>query len=269
MSGEFAAIDRIKRLLPPPPPGETWIGDDAAVVQSPGGLLLLATDALAEGVDFDDSTPLEDVGWKAVTINVSDIAAMGGRPLHLLVTVAGPPKSDIDRIYAGITEAAKAYGCYVVGGDLSNAELLFVSVTVTGTADGEPVLRSGARGGDVIWVTGPLGAAAASGYRRRPAARVQEGDLARRLGATAMIDVSDGLGADLGHLADASGVGFRLDVVPVADGATEAQALGGGEDYELILTFPPDVDAPFVRIGVCTDDPTDRPELPQGWEHGF
>ena len=84
-----------------------------------------------------------------------------------------------------------------------------------------------------------------------------------------MIDVSDGLGADLGHLADASGVGFRLDVVPVADGATESQALGGGEDYELIVTFPPEVDAPFVRIGVCTEDPTDRPQLPQGWEHGF
>ena len=84
-----------------------------------------------------------------------------------------------------------------------------------------------------------------------------------------MIDVSDGLGADLTHIADASCVGFRLDHVPIAKGASEEQALAGGEDFELVFTLPPEVDAPFIRIGECTEDPADRPVLPEGWEHGF
>ena len=206
--------------------------------------------------------------------NVSDIAAMGGRPLHLLVTVAAPSGTELDRLFDGIEEAAHAYLCPVVGGDLTNADCLVVTAAVAGTVDGVPVLRSGAKPGDWIYVTGPLGAAAASGWTRRPLARVAEGVDARGAGATAMIDVSDGLAADLGHLADASGVGFALADVPVAPGATLDDALGGGEDFELVFTAPVANCAVGLRIGRCIEAPTERtldghPLPPAGWEHQF
>ena len=265
MSGEFAAIERLRRLFPDPPPGETWIGDDAAVL--PGGLLV-AVDLVVEGIHFGVDTPLEDVGWKAVAVNVSDIAAMGGEPTHLLVTVAGPPVTSLDRLYDGVAEASREYGCPVVGGDLANADLLSVSVTVLGrTSDGGPaVLRSGARPGDELRVTGPLGAAAAADYAPRPRPRLGEGRAARLAGATAMIDVSDGLAADVNHLAAASGVGVRLERVPIAEGATLEQALGGGEDYELVYAIASGADGPGTVIGTVTDDPDER--LPDaGWQH--
>ena len=268
--GELGAIRRLRAQFPA-------IGDDAAVVPAPPGTMLLAADAVVEGVHADLArVGLDDLGWKAVVANVSDMAAMGGRPLHLLVTVAGPPSTDLDLLYRGIGAAAREYDCEVVGGDLSNAPALVVSVAVVGTCDGEPVLRSGAGVGDSVFVTGPLGGAAASGWTARPRARVAEGTVARQAGATAMIDVSDGLASDLGHLCDESGVGVDLLHVPVAEGATEGQALGGGEDYELVFTAP---DAERVaeafaeaglvvpeRIGVCVADAAVRPPR-QGWEH--
>jgi thiamine-monophosphate kinase len=137
------------------------------------------------------------------------------------------------------------------------------------------VRRSGASPGEAIYVTGPLGAAAASGWTRRPLARVAEGVDARGAGATAMIDVSDGLVADLGHVADESGVGFALDEIPVAPGATLDQALTGGEDYELVFTAPVARLPVGFRIGVCTADPSERTLAGQalpvggGWEHRF
>ncbi|HZQ87558.1 MAG TPA: thiamine-phosphate kinase [Acidimicrobiales bacterium] len=263
--GEFAAIERIRRLFPSPPPGQAWIGDDAAVLDDG---LLLAVDTVVAGVHFAADTPLADVGWKALTVNVSDIAAMGGTPRHAVVAVAAPPDTDLDLIYEGMAEASATYGCPVVGGDLANAAQLVVTVAVTGRVDGTPVLRSGARPGDGIYVTGPLGGAAAGAYRARPRARVAEGQAARAAGATAMIDVSDGLVADLGHIADASGVGYELDLaaVPVAPGATAEQALRGGEDYELVFTGT-DLSV-GTRIGTCTADVSQR--LPGGgWEHTF
>lgn len=267
MTGEFAAIERMRAQFGPAPEGEVWIGDDAAVL---GRGLLVAADVLVEGVHFTADTPLADVGWKAVVASVSDIAAMGGQPTHLLVTVVGPPTTDLDGLYAGIGEASERCKCPVVGGDLANGSVLSVSVTVLGRVDGPPVLRSGARPGDRIWVTGPLGRAAVSGYQRRSQARVDEGQAARRAGATAMIDVSDGLAADLNHLASASGVGVRLDTIPLAEGATAAQALGGGEDFELVFTLPPEVDGGAIGscIGQCTDDPTQL-LAGAGWEHRF
>lgn len=267
MTGEFAAIERFRAQFGPAPEGEVWIGDDAAVL---GQGLLAAVDAVVEGVHFTADTAIADVGWKAAVASISDIAAMGGQPTRLLVTVVGPPTTDLDGLYAGIGEAAARYGCPVVGGDLANGPGLFVSVTVLGTVDGPPVLRSGARPGDRIWVTGPLGGAAASRYQRRARARIDEGQAARRAGATAMIDVSDGLAADLNHLAVASGVGVRLGSFPLAEGATAAQALGGGEDFELVFTLPPEVDGAAIGecIGECTDDPSQL--VPgAGWEHGF
>ena len=261
--GEFAAIRRIRRLFPEAPPGQAWIGDDTAVLE---GGLLLAIDTVVAGVHFAPDAHLADVGWKALVVNVSDVAAMGGIPGHAVASVAGPPDLDLDLIYEGMADASVTYGCPVVGGDLTNAATLVVSVAVTGHVDGPPVLRSGARPGDGIYVTGPLGAAAAGGYTARPRARVAEGTAARLAGATAMIDVSDGLIADLGHLAEASSVGYQLDHVPAADGATEEQALHGGEDFELVFTG---TDLPVgIRIGTCTADVSQRLAA-RGWEHDF
>lgn len=259
--GELAAIERIRLILSDrPPAGETWIGDDAAVISTAalGHHLLLATDAVVGGVHADlGLVGLDDFGWKALAAAVSDIAAMGGRPSHALVSVIGPPDTDLGLLYHGLSEASRHWSCPIVGGDLVSAPTLVVSVAVTGVApDGaRPILRSGARAGDLLFVTGALGASAAglaclrSGQldpqgqqlaraHRRPLARVAEGLAAVAGGATAMIDVSDGLATDLGHLADASGTGFELDGIPVAAGASEADALGGGEDYELIFAAP-------------------------------
>lgn len=227
------------------------------------GPLLLATDLVAEGVHFERGlSSLADVGWKVLTANVSDAAAMGGKARRAVVAVAGAFGSDLEELYDGLAEAAAAYECPVVGGDLSDAPSgggLVVAVTVLGSTEGRPaVRRSGGRPGDRLWVTGPLGAAAA-GLRllragagasapqlvrahRRPLARVRQGTTAARIGASAMIDVSDGLGIDLERLCLASGVGVELTALPVAEGATEAEALGGGEDFELLWAAPAEID---------------------------
>jgi thiamine-monophosphate kinase len=267
-----------------------WIGDDAAVLRPPDGPLLLAADALVEGVHWDpEVTGADEAGWKALAVNVSDLAAMGGRPLHAVVTVSVPRgrAGDLDRLYDGLEEAAKALDCPIVGGDLTGGPALVVTVAVTGTVDGAPVLRSGARPGDALLVTGPLGATAAALRERaspRVAPRVAEGRAARLGGASAMIDLSDGLLVDLRRLADASGVGVVIDDVPVAEGATRDDALSGGEDYELLLAAPSadavgaafaeaGLTAPLV-IGRCTADPGERRlgdgPLPEGgWEHDW
>jgi thiamine-monophosphate kinase len=285
---EREALDLLATLLPTPPRGETWFGDDAAVVSAPGGgQLLLATDTLVAGVDADLClTSLADFGWKAMAVNLSDIAAMGGRPAHALVSVVGLGPPGLEELYEGIVDAASRYHCPVVGGDLSGGETLVVSVAVTGHLEGRAVLRSGAQPGDSIWVTGPLGAAAA-GLRvlragrgaigpagdllvrahARPVPALAEGAAAREAGATAMIDVSDGLVADLTTLARSSGIGFELEDVPVAPSATLEEALAGGDDYVLVFTLPagsePSTFAqaglpPPIRLGVCVRDPHRR-----------
>lgn len=304
-SNEFAVIDAIAKRFGAVPEGQVWIGDDAAVVGSHHGLLLTA-DMVVAGVHADLSlVSLADFGWKALAVNVSDIAAMGGRPLHALVSVAGPAEVDLDQLYDGLVEASSYYSCPVVGGDLSDAPVLVVSVALTGTSGDMPaVLRSGARAGDTVFVTGPLGASAAGLERlrhsrgrkfdhpqqwsdlvrahRRPQARVAEGQAAASGGARAMIDISDGLGADLDHLARASGVGVALDDVPVAAGASREQALGGGEDYELVFAAPDpeEVARTFERAGLrtpivlgsCTEDRDERrlgraTLAASGWKH--
>jgi thiamine-monophosphate kinase len=283
--------------------------DDAGVVATPGGeSLVVSVDSVVEGVHFDLAfcSP-SDVGWKALMQALSDLAAMGAVPLGALIALGVP----VDRsgeggeelalgVTDGVAEATVASGCPVVGGDVSSAGELVVSVTVLGTVAGgaAPVSRSGARPGDVVLVTGPCGGSAA-GLRelragashadarrsyRRPVARLGEGEAARRGGARAMIDVSDGLALDLHRLADASGVGFSLDDVPVAAGATFDEALGGGEDYELLVTMVAgDVDALVaefdeaglrepVRLGRIVEDPALRvlgtsPLERLGWQH--
>jgi len=268
---ERTVLERLATLLGPPPAGEVWAGDDAAVVENPPGHLLFSTDALVEGVHFTRAlSSLEDIGWKALACNLSDLAAMGGRPLAAVVALCGAAAADLDGIYRGVTGAAERYGCAVVGGDLSDAEEMVVTVAVLGTTDGRPpVLRSGGRPGDRLFVTGPLGSSAA-GLRllragegesneavrrhRRPLPRLGEGTAAAELGASAMLDLSDGLSLDLDRLARASGVGVELITVPVAAGASEEEALGGGEDYELLFSLPPGREAAglFAARGLAT-----------------
>src|SRR5579884_775412 len=295
--GERFALAWLADHLPRPPAGEAWIGDDAAVVgPPPAGAMMV------EGVHWEPGLcSAADVGWKALAANLSDLAAMGGRPGHALVSVAGPAHLDLEGLYEGLLEAAAAYGCPVVGGDLSADPVVLVSVAVTGEVGPlgpGPVLRSGAEAGDTVFVTGPLGASAAGlrslrsagavrsdrlvAAHRRPRPLLDQGEAARIGGATAMIDVSDGLALDLARVAEASGVGITLDRVPVAEGATEEEALGGGEDYELAFTGP-DPDRlgsafadrglpPPVRIGACTQE-AGSVELqgrrldPSGFEH--
>jgi len=267
MTGESDFVASLTRRFGVAPPGETWIGDDAAVLRSPAGPLLLCIDPMVQGVHFTDVTA--DVGWTAVARNVSDIAAMGGRPLHAVVSLVLPPGTAVEPLLDGLAEAASAL-CPVVGGDTSSGGTLVVTVAVTGTVDdGAAVLRGGASPGDAVFVTGPLG-----GRPRRPVPRVAEGVAARRAGATAMVDVSDGLATDLRRL----GIGVALDVVPVAEGASWADALFAGEDYELVFAAPDpervlaefDGERPIL-IGVCTDDGElrlgDGPLPEGGWEH--
>ena len=298
-AGEFAAIERIAARFGGAPPGERWIGDDAAVVRVGDAVVGVAADAVAAGVHADLAlTSLADLGWKALAANVSDLAAMGLVASRALVTVSGPPRTDLDELYDGITACAAEFACPVVGGDLTEAPALVVSVTVLGNAavSPPPVFRSGARIGDRVWVSGALGAAAAGlrGMRAgrvepllaaahaRPVPRPAEGVAARELGATAMIDVSDGFAADLGHVLDASRVGCELEGLPVVAGATLEDAIGGGEDYELVWCAPPAVNMAdgFARrglrspilLGVCTGDPAcrlldGRPIGAEGWRH--
>jgi thiamine-monophosphate kinase len=273
--------------------------DDAGTVEVPGGgSIVVSVDSVVEGVHVDLAlcSPA-DVGWKALMSALSDLAAMGARPLGALVALCVPGPGDDGElalgVMDGVAEASGASGCPVVGGDVSAAGELMVSVTVLGTVDGGvPVGRAGAADGDAVLVTGPCGGSAA-GLRngggdayRRPVARLAEGTLARLGGAHAMIDVSDGLALDLHRLADASGVGFRLGSIPVAEGATLDEALGGGEDYELLVTVGESDVVALIdeftvaglrkpwRIGAVTGDAGvrmigDRELGRLGWQHSI
>ncbi len=273
---EQAVVDMVRRAARGSGTGvRVAIGDDCAVLEpEPGALLLATTDLLIEDVHFRrrDATPA-DIGWKSLAVNLSDIASMGGRSRWALVALAcpdGTTAAEIEAFYDGMLVLAREHGVEVVGGDTSSARCWMVNVTLLGDGT-RPRLRSTARAGDIIAVTGPLGRAAAglaileqreapsritadarSGLvsaQLRPVPRVREGRwLGTADGVTAMIDLSDGLATDLGHIAAESRVGARADVaaIPVTD-ATRAAAdalgvdvlawsTGGGEDYELLLT---------------------------------
>lgn len=241
------------------------IGDDAAVMMpDPGHALVAATDTLVEGVHFPVTLDAWHVGWRAVMVNVSDFAAMGARPrwMTLALTLREADRDWLDGFAAGLFEAASRYGVALVGGDTTSGREIVVSLQVIGDVPpGRAILRSGARPGDTIYVTGTPGDAAAGleafdsadadpALRDRfmkPVARVEYG-LSLREFATAAIDVSDGLYADLDKLLVASGCGgeLYLDRLPVSAGLRERYSrqrqldfvLSGGDDYELCFTGP-------------------------------
>ena len=286
--GEFAVIDRLVRDREQPPVVALGPGDDAAVVFAPDGRTVVSTDMLVEGRHFrlDWSTP-RDVGRKAIAQNAADVEAMGATPTAFVVAFGAPGHTSGDDVLAlsdGMWEEASRFGAGIVGGDLVAAPQWVISVTVLGDLAGrDPVRLDGARPGDSVAVVGDLGRSAA-GYsllrnairdhdelRRShltPEVRYGQGRVAADAGATAMTDVSDGLVADLGHIADASGVGIDVaraalaadhDALGEAAAATEQDAwawvLGGGEDHALVATFPGALPDGWRHIGVVVDGP--------------
>ena len=314
--GEDDLLTRIFPLLAgsaPTPHVQVGPGDDAAVLvlgaagAGAGAGLVATTDAVVRGSDWrDEWSTGEDVGAKVVAQNLADVAAMGARPVALLVTLAMEAATPVEWVLdlaRGLGRAAQGAHCPVVGGDLSSAPTgtLMVSVTALGSLDGRsPVLRSGARAGDLVAVAGTLGLAAAGlrllladrqdddpeavARQRRPQPPLDRGPAAAESGATSMIDLSDGLLRDAGRIARASGVRLDLDGAALsADVARLEPVLGpevarecvlaGGEEHSLLATFPPDVVLPpgFRRIGravagagVAVDG---IPELSRGWDH--
>jgi thiamine-monophosphate kinase len=223
----------------------TGVGDDCAVLRGEGCALLFKTDAVVEGAHFDAATPAALIGRKALARVLSDIAAMGGAPLAALVTLGLPPDESPRRlaaIYRGLEKIAREYNVALVGGETTRAKELFLSIALLGECRGvKPVLRSGARAGDFIFVTGRLGATHAR-HHLTFTPRLAEGCwLARHGVATAMMDLSDGLGADLPRLGRASNLGYEIDpaAVPRSRGASLEAALNDGEDFELLFTVPP------------------------------
>jgi len=236
---------------------------DAAQIEG----LVVTQDALVEGVHFRfDLLDWRELGYRAAAVNISDLAASGAEPLALIVSLAAPQLDGAIELYEGIAEA----GVPVRGGDTTAASQVVLSVTALGRSDRVPG-RAGARPGDHVVVTGPLGATAAgfrAGRLPRPPRRVEEGKRLARV-ATAMLDVSDGLGVDAAHIARRSGVRIALDLdaVPLAPGATRDD-LSFGEDYELLATTPDPLD--FTVIGRVEEGSGVVPqeaELLGGWEH--
>jgi len=327
---EDQLLAAIRKVLSGQGPGVlAGVGDDAALVETGSGDGVLTTDLLVEGVHFDrGTTGPRDLGYKAIVVNVSDLAAMAASPRYALVSIALPPgvgPSWVMELYGGMRTACEEYALSLVGGDLSRGGEVVISVSAMGeVARGRAVLRSGATPGQRIVVTGTLGASAGglllsrapspaaaeavgSDWGRdllaahvRPVARVGEAQTLAQVGATAMMDVSDGLALDLTRLCAESAVGARieLDRVPVAPGLGELArvvrcdplelALSGGEDYELLAVLDPLVvekaraklherfGVPLTDIGDITDGSklvavdasgAERPLEPKGWDH--
>jgi thiamine-monophosphate kinase len=281
-------------------------GDDAAVVAAPDGRVVASTDVLVDGRHFRrDWSSARDIGHRAAAANLADIAAMGAVPTALLVALCAPADlavAWVEELADGLAEEAAGAGAAVVGGDMSASPVLTIAVTALGDLQGrKPVCRDGARPGDVLALAGRIGYAAGGytvlsrGFRspkllveahRRPAVPYLAGPAAAVLGATSMIDVSDGLLADLGHIARASAVGIdvRTDVfavpAPMRDAASALGVdpytwiLAGGDDHPLAATFPPAVALPedWLVIGAVSEGSgvtvDGRPYTgPAGWEH--
>lgn len=312
--GEVTEAELLSRMVPLLATGRSTLigpGDDAAVLRAQGDVVITA-DTLVVGRHFRrEWSSGADVGWRAAIANLADVMAMGGRPRALTVALQLPSDTEVSWVQdlaRGLAEACLPYGVGVVGGDLTSAGELAVAVTAVGDMEGrDPVLRSGAQPGDVVAVAGVLGRSAAglellmaqdNGVRDvpggdaliaahlRPDPPLLAGIDAARRGASAMLDISDGLAVDAGRIASMSGVGLdiaRADLGPDLDElevAAEALGIdpmdwvmGGGEDHSLLATFSPEsVPVPFRAIGRVTEGgglTVDGREWtgPAGWEH--
>ena len=305
-AGEFGLIQRVTARVGAGPVALLGPGDDAAVIAAPDGRVVASTDVLVEGRHFRrDWSSAQDVGHRAAAANLADIAAMGAVPTALLVAFCAPPELDVawvEELADGLAEEAARAGADVVGGDMSGAPLLMISITALGDLGGRPpVRRVGARPGDILALAGRVGYSAAGytvlsrGFRspkllveahRRPEVPYAAGPAAAELGATSMIDISDGLLGDLAHVAAASAVAIDVwrdafEVPPQMRDAAGALGvdpytwiLTGGEDHALAATFPAGTALPedWRRIGSVgegsgvTVDGTAY-EGPGGWEH--
>ena len=274
--GEF---DRLREIFARLGTRAGELGDDCALIPLGGTTLALSIDCSLEGVHFrTDWLTFEEIGWRAAAAALSDLAAEGAAPIGVLVSLGMPGSGEAGAaIMDGVAAAAQSVGAKVLGGDLVRSEQYLVDVCVLGAAD-RPVRRAGARAGDGVWVTGRLGGAGLTlaGYRAgarprapprpggalgrrysRPEPRVAAGRWLAAHGATAMIDISDGLAADGGHLAAASGVGLEiaLERLPCWEGVAPLAAAASGEEFELLVTLPaafngkPDFE--LTRIGAC------------------
>ncbi len=260
--GEIGLIARIAKRLPNAPSVAVGVGDDAAVLRGPGGrLLLFASDMIVEGVHFHRAhTPARWIGWKALAVNVSDIAAMGGEPRWAVVSLGLPPRTPVrfaDELYAGLSRCAGRFGVAIVGGDTVHAPQVIVDVAILGTVRSDCLtLRSRARVGDVLFVTGRLGGSLRSGRHATFLPRLAEAQvLVRRVKIHAMMDLSDGLASDLWQMSRASRVRLRVEAarIPVARAArTMHHALMDGEDFELLFAVSPTMALRVPkRIGTC------------------
>ncbi len=259
---EFDRIRAIFNRISEPSPEAEGLGDDCALVPLGTTTLAVSIDASLEGVHFrTDWLDFKEIGFRAAGAAVSDLAADGATPLGLLVSLGVPPwngKNGADpavEIMAGVAKLANNVGAHILGGDLTHSERYSVDVCVLGTAE-RPVRRSGAREGNAVWVTGYLGGAALAlqAFREgkqmpeqlrnryaNPEPRIAAGRLLANRGATAMIDISDGLAADVQHLSAASEVGIEINLerIPCWEGVDAMAAIASGEEFELLLTMPP------------------------------
>ena len=296
--GEFGFIDRIAKLIPQYADVLEGVGDDCAVVRTGNQVWLATADLSIENIHFrwDKTTP-QDLGWKAVSVSLSDIAAMGGVPRFVVATVAAQPDMDADAlagVMRGMIAACESVGAALVGGDTTRSDGgLVLDTFVLGEApDGRYITRAGAQPGDIIAVTGWPGRSAAGHHalehgfeapdelikaHTRPQARAESGQWLRKQGVHALIDVSDGIVQDAGHIAERSGCAIDIDssVVPIHDVLREYcaknkldatnLALTGGEDYELLVAYGPDAkfparfadacNLPLTPIGRCVTGP--------------
>ncbi len=306
-AGEFGLIAAIQAMLPPDPAAIVGVGDDAAVLPVPGGQVVASTDLLVEGRHFRrDWSTGRDIGAKAAVQNLADIAAMGAVPTALLFGLAIPgdtPVAWVLDVTAGMAAECDRAGAAIAGGDVTSADAIMLAITALGYLTGAgPVTRAGARAGDVLAISAPVGRSAAGlallqagaaddpdaliAAHRRPQPDYRAGPQAAAAGATAMIDVSDGLLADLGHVATASGVclNVRTSSLPGSRELAAAAArvgadwrewaLAGGEDHALAATFPAQQDVPpeWTVIGsarrgdgILVDGQTWNGAV--GWEH--
>jgi thiamine-monophosphate kinase len=284
--GPGAEFDRIRRIAQTLGAQGVGLGDDCGLIREGEEFFAVSTDVSVEGVHFRPQwVRPEEVGWRATASALSDLAAEGAVPVGLLCAVTMParaPEAHLLELMSGVGAAAKYAGALVLGGDMSSGPAWSVTVTVVGRTRA-PITRGGAEPGDRVWVSGTLGGARAAleawrrgdqplpGARARfahPEPRIAAGRWLARHGARAMIDLSDGLGGDAGHLAAASGVALELDLdaIPIApEAAPEAERLGvspqqfaaeGGEDFELLVALPPRFNAADLFVRECGLDLT-------------